>query len=126
MSLFPKRGSVRIACCGLALAVISVAVHARNAPLPGGGWLPLTQNGAVLDDPFDGNPPYVPYLDIIGDKSAAPAFLSSDVDYLYFRMRVAGSPYHTGVYRLYSALWSCLLDVDQDSQTYELLTGLDG
>jgi len=109
-------------------AAIGAAAHAQNGPLPGGGWLPLTQQGVVIDDPLDGDPPYAPYLDMVGDKAAAPAvFVSSDVDYLYFRMRVAGSPYHSGgVNRLYAGLWACLLDIDQEAQTFELLSGLDG
>jgi len=116
-----------MACCGFVFAGIAAAAHAQNAPLPGGGWLPLTQSSAVIDDPFDGNPPYASYLDILGDKATAPVFVSSDVDYLYFRMRVAGSPFHTGgVNRLYAGLWACLLDIDQQPQTFELLAGLDG
>jgi hypothetical protein len=128
MFLFPNRTSARLACCGLLFAGIGVAAHAQNGPLPSGGWLPLTQQELVSDDPFDGNPPYVPYLDIVADKAAAPAaFVSSDVDYLYFRLRVAASPYRSGGFnRFYSALWACLLDLDQDPQTYELLTGING
>ena len=126
MLLQRSRAAARIALCGLLVAGIGTTGQAQGAPAPGSGWLPLTQQGALFADPFDGNPPYPAYLDIVGDRANASAFVSSDVDYLYFRLRVADSPYHTAVHHMYPDLWACLLDIDQDPQTYELLAGLDG
>jgi hypothetical protein len=126
MWLHRNRAATRMAYCGLLLASINVACQAQMAPAPGSGWLALTQQTAVIGDPLDGDPPYAPYLDVVGDKAAPSAFVSSDADYLYFRLRVAASPYHTAVHHLYGNLWACLLDIDHDPQTYELLTGLNG
>lgn len=123
MWLHRKRVSVRMTCRGLLFVAVGAAAQSQAAPAPGPGWLPLTQQGVVVDDPVDGNPSY---LEIVGDKSAPAAQVTSDATYLYFRLRVAGSPYHTAVHHLYAELWACLLDTDQDPQSYELLAGLDG
>lgn len=91
---------------------------------PTTGWLPLTQGRAVLADPFD-NTFANSAIDVVGDKNNPGALVASDADYLYFRLRVAGNPVSPITHHYYGYLWSCLLDLDQDPQTYELLAGLD-
>jgi hypothetical protein len=119
---FMNRAVARMLFISLSLA--AAAGHAQTVAFPGTGWLPLTQAGAVLDDPFDGG--LAAYLDVVGDRSAPGAFVASDANYLYLRLRVADSPWHTPVHHYYASLWACLFDIDQDPQTYELLAGLDG
>ena len=121
MLSYANRALIVVASCALMI----VAADASAQTFPSSGWVPLTQNSAVLGDPFD-NTFAIPAIDIVGDKDNPGAFVTSDSSYLYFRMRVAGSPYHTVVHHYYADLWACLLDDDQDPQTYELLAGLDG
>jgi hypothetical protein len=118
-----NRALARVAFFALMLFVAEAG--AQTVTFPISGWLPLTQNGAELGDPFD-NTFAIPAIDVVGDKDNPGAFVASDSSYLYFRMRLAGSPYHTAVHHYYANLWACLLDDDQDPQTYELLAGLDG
>lgn len=113
--------SARPIFCALLLG-IGQSVCAQT--FPSAGWLPLTQQTNPLGDPLDGT--FSAPLEIVGDKGAPGAFVASDASYLYFRLRVAASPYHTAVHHLYTYLWACLLDIDQAPQTYELLVGLDG
>jgi hypothetical protein len=120
MLLFANRAFVRTAACLL----IAFAADAGAQTFPGSGWLPLTQGGAVLADPFD-NTFANPAIDVVGDKDNPGAFVASDAGYLYFRVRVAGNPVSPITHHYSGYLWSCLLDFDQDLQTYELLTGLD-
>jgi len=110
---------------GLTMAAAAGQVQAQT--FPSGGWLPLTQQGVVMSDPFDGAPPFAPAIDIVGDKSDASAFVASDADYLYFRLLVASNPHKVGGRPGFVAdAWMCLLDIDSEPQTYELLTALDG
>ena len=103
--------------------LMAFAADASAQSFPG-GWLPLTQHNAELGDPFD-NTFAIPAIDIVGNKVNPGAYVASDVGYLYFRLRIAGSPLNIASH-YYPYLWACLLDVDADPQTYELLAGVDG
>jgi hypothetical protein len=123
MSLFWSRARARKTFCGLWFIAAAATGHAQLAPT-GPGLLPLTQQGTILGDSFDSNP--LAALDVVGDKNTPGAYVGSDADYMYFRLRIAGSPYKTAVHHYYPDLWACLLDIDQNPQTYELLAGVDG
>lgn len=119
-----RAGGVRSLSFGLMLAM-AAPLQAQTFP-SNGGWLPLSQKSSVLGDPFDGSP-LVPAIDIVGDKSNPAGFVSSDASYLYFRLLVDSDPYKlTPPKKFFPYSWICLLDIDGDPQTYELLTALDG
>src|SRR3954471_15066605 len=115
-----NRALARVASCVLMLFVADAGAQT----FPSSGWLALTQGSAVLADPFD-NTFASSAIDLVGDKNNPGALLASDAGYVYFRVRVAGNPVSPITHHYYGYLWSCLLDFDQDPQTYELLTGLD-
>jgi len=93
---------------------------------PAAGWLPLTQQGNVLGDPNDSATLTPPGIDVVGDKTLPAAYVAGDANYLYFRLRVAGTPLKTGRPGYLAFAWTCLLDTDADPQTYELLAELNG
>ena len=114
----------RLTFCGLMLGAMA-PVGAQVFPTS--GWLPLTQQGVILGDPDDSATLSPPSIDVVGNKTYPAAFVASDASYVYFRLRVADDPYKLtppAKFRPYT--WVCLLDVDSDPQTYELLTALDG
>jgi len=120
MLRFANRALVRVASWVL-MALAAGDASAQTFP---GGWLPLTQHDAELGDQFD-NTFAIPAIDIVCKKVNHAAFVASDVGYLYFRLRIAGSPLNIANH-YYPYLWACLLDIDADPQTYELLAGVDG
>jgi len=120
MGFCSNRALARAVSCVLMLFVADAGAQT----FPATGWLALTQGHAVLGDPFD-NTFASSAIDVVGDKNNPGAFVASDAGYLYFRVRVAGNPISPITHHYYGYLWSCLLDFDQDPQTYELLTGLD-
>jgi hypothetical protein len=116
----------RLFFCALLVGIFGRPVWAQTFPT--GGWLPLIQNGVALGDPLDGSSLFAAAIDLVGDSKGTPAgFVASDTGYLYFRLRVAGYPLRVGGRPGFlSDAWTCLLDIDQDPQTYELLTAVDG
>jgi hypothetical protein len=126
MGLRSGRGVfARITFCGLMLGALAAPACAQVFPTS--GWLPLTQQGAILGDPDDSATLSPPGIDIVGNKTYPAAFVASDASYVYFRLRVAGDPYKlTPPSRFTPYSWVCLLDIDSDPQTYELSAVLDG
>jgi hypothetical protein len=114
----------RMLWCAVLLA--APTAPAWCVPLfPTSGWLPLTQQGAIIGDPIDAGLP-VPGIDSVGDKSDPAAFVNADANYLYFRMLVAANPYSISRSKYAAYAWTCLMDFDADPQTYELATAVDG
>lgn len=110
---------VRIVCCML----LGIGTgHAQT--FSGVTWLPLTQQGGAYADPYDAT--LTPDVDIVGDRSNPAAFIASDAGFLYFRLRLTGTPISPINHRFTSNAWACLLDADADPSTYELLTAVDG
>lgn len=93
---------------------------------PASGWLPLTQQSNVLGDPNDSATLTPPGIDVVGNKVSPAAYVAGDPTYLYFRLRVAGTPLKTGRPGYLAFAWTCLLDTDADPQTYELLAEMNG
>jgi hypothetical protein len=114
----------RVLLCGLLFFAGSVPAGAQTFPTS--GWLPLTQSGIALTDPSGDESPAVPGIDIVGDKNDPAAFIASDASFLYFRLRLAGNPVSPINHHFTSYAWTCLLDIDADPTSYELLTALDG
>src|SRR5262249_14226216 len=86
-----RRGGSRMLASACLLCTGVTPATAQTFPTS--GWLPLTQHGAILGDPFDGTFA-VPGIDLVGDKSNPAAFVASDSGYLYFRVLVASNPYN--------------------------------
>ena len=95
---------------------------------PAGGWAPLTRQGTpVADVAGDESLANTPGIDVVGDKADPGGYIASDADYLYFRLRLAQTPWKSGGRPGYLPyVWTCLLDTGTPAQTYALLSALDG
>lgn len=123
----PLRGSAYRRVLSTALFVLlamSVAPFARAQTFPtdDSTWLPLTRNGVPIGDAAgDGNGS----SDVVGSAEHPAVFVHQDTSFLYFRMRIGGSPWqHPNNLRPHA--WGVEIDTDGDINNYELLVIIDG
>ncbi|WP_157671853.1 DUF11 domain-containing protein [Desulfuromonas soudanensis] len=86
-----------------------------------GEWIPLTRNGAILQDPTGDASKSI---DIVSTPTDAPVYFHNDGVYLNFRIRLNGDPRQGS--GLQSSGWGIELDIDQDADDYEWLIMCSG
>ena len=79
-------------------------------------WLPLTIGGIPVVDAALDTSVAAPGRDIVGDTTNAAAFVASDANFLYFRLRVDGAPNLAGFG------YGCEIDTNGNSNGYELFS----
>ena len=89
---------------------------------PTSTWVPLTRGLAIIGAGINSGASD----DIVGDTTAsgAAAYIQSDADFLYLRIRVNADPTASGAIRT-DRLFGCEIDTDND-QSYELFAFWDG
>lgn len=111
----------RVVSACIALLVVATAAQAQSFP-DDGGWTPLTRGGVPLGDPAtDGSDRG---RELVGDSTNGCAYVASDDDYLYLRMRLDTNPTFLGALRPYT--WGVELDLDGDLSAYEYVIRVDG
>ena len=98
-----------------------------NTP-PDGQFVPLTCSGTPATDGVGDVSSGFRHRDVVGTKAAPSVYLTSDRQFLYFRMRLDEAPFRKqgGQKRLKSFGWGLELDQDSNLQTYEHLALLEG
>jgi hypothetical protein len=85
-------------------------------------WTPIKQGSSVLTDPTgdaQGS------RDVVGTDAAPAAFIASDADRIFFRMRLGSTPLKTTT-SLNPFGWACEFDVDADHTNYEFIANVNG
>jgi hypothetical protein len=108
---------VLLACLAGAVVAVPGETGAQTFPV---NWTPLTRGGAVITGSVGGNA----YEDIVGDSSNPAAYVHSDTNYLYMRIRLNADPTSGNAIRT-DRIYGCEIDTDTDNN-YELLAIYDG
>jgi uncharacterized repeat protein (TIGR01451 family) len=107
-------------CLLATLMVLTCAASAMAWPLDG-EWIPLTRNGALLQDPAGDA---TKWIDIVSTPTDAPVYFYNDGVYLNFRIRLNGDPRQGSGLKSFG--WGIELDIDQDADDYEWLIMCSG
>src|SRR5689334_14446721 len=108
---------------GLVVAGIVVASGANAQNFAGVTWVPLTQSGIPIGDPAtDANNE----RNIVGDVTNPAAYVGSDANYLYFRIRLDATPQANDGTTLKPFGWSCAIETQGTVDTYEYLAAVNG
>lgn len=116
-------------CCivlrtlAITFTLLLPAADAYAQAFPGdAGWTPLRRSGVALSDPAtDGSGLG---RELVGDAEHAAAYVASDQDFLYVRLRIDTDPSDgTG---LRSHGWGVEIDTDGDLARYEYLIMVEG
>lgn len=89
---------------------------------PNPGWVPVTNNGVPIGD-VEGDVPGP--RDIVGDAANPMLFVAADATHVYFRLRVDSTPLQNAT-NFTPFGWGCFINTDDDLQTYEFSTIIDG
>lgn len=116
MRSIKKSSLFLLAALGL-MVVVPSETNAQSFPA---NWTALTRGGTVITGSVGGNA----YEDIVGDVNNAAAYIHSDTNYLYMRIRLNADPTSGGAIRN-DRLFGCEIDTDLDNN-YELLAIYDG
>ncbi|MBX3233214.1 MAG: hypothetical protein KIT84_20695 [Labilithrix sp.] len=84
-------------------------------------WIPIRRGGNVIGDLPNAN---ADYRDIVGDATFPAAYVASDATFLYFRVRINGSPGTLGSLGNNRG-YGCMIDVNNNNFWDRLVT-LDG
>jgi hypothetical protein len=106
------------------LAITSGTAAAQAVFPPDPLWVAFPCTGNVMTDRLGDDPAFLGELDIVGDIRAPAAFHSSDVDFLYLRIRLDEDPAPAGIPAPFS--WGFEFDLDGNLATYEVLVLVDG
>jgi hypothetical protein len=87
-------------------------------------YVPLPCGNGPMVDAANDTPNASGPLDLVGIPTAPAGFHAADAQFLYLRMRVAGTPMQGA--RLIADAWGYELDLDGDLTTYELLISASG
>ena len=85
-------------------------------------WLALTQAGTPITDPAgdaQGS------RDIVGTTTSPAAYVYTDANHMYFRLRISASPLQSAT-KLAPFGWGCEFDTDANPQTYEFIAQANG
>ncbi|HOO56313.1 MAG TPA: hypothetical protein PLN69_05795 [bacterium] len=87
-------------------------------------WVPILVNGVPKQDPInDANT----YKNLVSDPGNSTTYFFNDGDYMYFRLRLDGSPQGTGGQgELKPNGWGVAFDTNADTSDYEWLIMIDG
>jgi uncharacterized repeat protein (TIGR01451 family) len=107
-------------CLLATLLVLTCAAPVMAWPLDG-EWIPLTRNGAILQDPAGDASKGI---DIVSTPTDAPVYFYNDGVYLNFRLRLNGDPRQGSGLKSFG--WGIELDIDQDADDYEWLIMCSG
>ncbi|HEX9102994.1 MAG TPA: hypothetical protein VF997_12365, partial [Polyangia bacterium] len=110
------------------MLVVAVALAGRAAAQTfpaAGAFVPLTCGAGPMVDALNDTPGATGALDLVGTNPFPAGFHAADAQFLYLRMRVAGSPL-VGNNMLQSDAWGFEFDLDGDRTTYELLISVSG
>jgi hypothetical protein len=120
------RGATRLrsalaALLPAAALLVPAVADAQTFPADN-AWTPLTKDSVPIGDVIgDGQSE----RDIVGDAMNPAAYVYSDDQYLYFRLRVSATVLaQGGGYKPFG--WACLIDTDANLQSYEFIAGVDG
>ena len=107
----------------LGLGVVFVAPPSEAQNFAAVTWVPLTQSGIPIGDPAtDANNE----RNIVGDVTNPAAYVGSDANYLYFRIRLDGDPRSNDGVTLKPFGWSCAVETQGTVDTYEFLAAVNG
>ncbi len=110
------------------LIVVGVALagRAQAQTFPAAGaYVPFTCGNAPMVDALNDTPGATGALDLVGTDPFPAGFHAADAQFLYLRMRLAGSPL-VGNNALANDAWGFEFDLDGDRTTYELLISASG
>lgn len=110
---------------GLGFLVAGVVIATPSSAQNFGAvtWMPLTQSGIPIGDPpTDANNE----RNIVGDVTNPAAYVGSDADYLYFRIRLDDDPRSNDATTLKPFGWSCVVETQGTVDTYEFLAAVNG
>ncbi len=103
------------------LATIALATtSARSQTFPT-TWRGVTKSGVALADVVDGT---TSGRDVVGDAANPAAYVWSDAEFLYLRLRVNTTAMSGTSYTPF--VWGCLLETDEDLTSYENFVFVDG
>src|SRR4051794_20637718 len=115
---------MRRAVAGLVLVLASLAgTAARGQTFPATFYPLYCQRGFMVDGYRDQSGA-VDDRDLVGTFAAPAGFRAVDTDYLYFRLRLDGSPMQGN--GLTQFAWGIELSTDGDPTDYEILIAVDG
>ncbi|MRG90393.1 MopE-related protein [Polyangium spumosum] len=112
----------------LAGLALPAAAWAQAYPSSDAAWVPLVRTDPVtnvtspLGDPAGDAPGP---RDIVGNEMSPVAYVQSDADHLYFRLRINQNA-RQNASSFWPYGWGCLIDTDGDSSDYELIAIVDG
>ncbi|MCB9763641.1 MAG: OmpA family protein [Alphaproteobacteria bacterium] len=92
-------------------------------------WVPLTRNGAPIEDsPGDVQTSFAAdYLDLVGSAVSPVGFWYADADTLYLRLRISESPWAAQAGNiLLPGSWTFAFDTDGDLDTIDLAVSFSG
>lgn len=113
----------RVLGLGLLVGGVVIATPSKAQNFGAVTWVPLTQSGVPLGDPAtDANNE----RNIVGDVTNPAAYVASDADYLYFRIRLDGDPRSNDGITLKPFGWSCVVETQGTTDTYEYLAAVNG
>jgi hypothetical protein len=113
----------RALALGLMIGVVVVATPSKAQNFGAVAWIPLTQSGVPIGDPAtDANSE----RNIVGDVTNPAAYVGSDADYLYFRVRLDEDPRSQDGTTLKPFGWSCAVETQGTADTYEYLAAVNG
>lgn len=109
----------------VAAASVALAGGAAAQTFPAAGaWVPFRCGAGPMVDAAGDTPNAAGALDLVGSDAAPAAFHAADAQFLYLRLRLAGSPVAGAA--LGTGAWGFELDLDGDRRSYELLLGASG
>ena len=125
-----------ILASAMSLTFVSTA-SAQSFPTDDSRWEPITWNEVYLAEPSDDAPndrlqeaQRGQAWELVGDLMTPGAYIASDDDYFYFRLRVDENilnPNFMGTddeYPLKRFAWGVAIDVDNDTDEFEFVTVL--
>jgi hypothetical protein len=91
-------------------------------------WVPIQRRGVGIADPIgDTQGGAGSSRDLVGDSTHATAFVQSDANNLFFRIRLGTDPQtNPGSGELTPYGWGCEILTDDNPQTYEFIVAADG
>jgi Cys-rich repeat protein len=109
----------------MALAALGIGLDAAATPatFPAlNQWVVVTLGNTPVFDP-EGDTPGA--RDIVGDATFPMLYIASDATHIYFRLRVDSDPLQNAT-NFGPFGWGCFIDTDDNPQTYEFSTLIDG
>ena len=116
---------MRTTLAGIALLLATLAgTAARGQTFPTATFAPLYCGRGFMIDGYRDQSGAVDDRDLVGNVLAPAGFRAVDDEFLYFRLRLDGSPMQGN--GLTQFAWGVELSTDGDPTDYEILIGVDG